>query len=73
MAGVGKLRPRAKPAVPSGRWRRARIWLLRTFLVLLLGPPLLKDAGVSLPVSAELLCLGVGAVAIVVGGWFLRK
>ncbi len=40
----------------------------------LLGPPLLKEAGVSgLPVSAETLCLIAGALVIAVGGRFLRS
>jgi hypothetical protein len=42
--------------------------------IALLGPLLLEGAGVSgLPVSAELLSLGVGAVLIAVGSWFLRR
>jgi len=39
----------------------------------LLGPPLLRGAGVELPISPEAVCLLAGALLIIVGGWFLRS
>ena len=39
----------------------------------LLGPTLLRGAGVDLPISPEAVCLLAGGLLITVGGWFLRS
>jgi hypothetical protein len=41
--------------------------------IALLGPLLLRGAGVNLPISPEAVCLLTGSLLIAVGGWFLRS